>query len=72
MLWFSDFMVISTNFLTAGATTITEGNATVNAKAHAFSQIYKMLSTSPTLKILIMSDMKHDIKRAIKNPNTIC
>jgi hypothetical protein len=72
MSGFSGFRVISTNFQTAGATTITEGNAKVNAKTHAFSQMYKMSSTKPTLKILIMSDMKDDIKRAMKKPNTIC
>ena len=71
MSGFFDLSVIVTNFLTAGVTTITVGNATVNATVHALSQMYKILSTKPTLKMLMTSDMKQDIKSAIKNPNTM-
>jgi len=39
MSGFFDFSVIVTNFLTAGVTTITVGNATVNANAHALKHI---------------------------------
>jgi hypothetical protein len=72
MSGFFDFSVIDTNFLTAGVTIITVGNATINANTHALSQMDKILFTKPTLKTVITSDMKQDIKSAIKNPNTMC
>jgi|TARA_R110001606_G_scaffold17048_5_gene67146 hypothetical protein len=55
---------------TTGATRITVGNATQNAKAHAASQIETMLSIKPTLKIEITNDIKPDINNAMKKANT--
>jgi hypothetical protein len=59
-----------TSFLTIGETTITVGNATINEKPHALSQMETMPSIKPTLKILITSDIVHDINNAIKNEKT--
>ena len=61
-----------TSFLTTGETITTAGKAIVNANDHDLSQIYKMLFTNPTLKMLMTSDIRQDIKSAIKNANTIC
>jgi len=47
------------------------GNATINAKLHAFIQIVKMFSMRPTLKTLITNDMMPDINNAIISENTI-
>lgn len=55
---------------TIGETKITAGNATTKAKPHAFSQINKRFSTSPTLNKVITSDMRQDINSAIKKENT--
>jgi len=61
-----------TSFLTTGETITTDGKAIVKANDHALSQIYKMLFANPTLKMLMTSDIRQDIKSAIKNANTIC
>ena len=53
-----------------GATKITVGKATQNAKAHAVSQIEIILLTKPTLKTEITKDIKPDINNAIKKANT--
>ncbi len=46
------------------------GKATMKANDQAFSQMLIILLTKPTLKILITSDMMHDINNAMKNENT--
>jgi len=53
-----------------GETNVTVGNATIKAKPHAFNQIDRISSTTPTLKILITSDIIHDINNAMKNEKT--
>lgn len=60
-----------TSFFTMGATTNIVGNATTKAKPQACIQIEIIPSIRPTLKILITSDMIHDINNAIKKENTI-
>jgi hypothetical protein len=69
-LLISSFKTKFTIFLTTGTTSITVGKATTKAKPHAFSHIDSILFISPTLKILITSDMMQDINNAIKNANT--
>jgi hypothetical protein len=46
------------------------GNATANAKLQAFSQIFTIFGTKPTLKTLMTNDIIHDISNAIKKENT--
>lgn len=46
------------------------GKATVKANDQAVSQMVIILSTKPTLKILITRDIMHDINNAMKNENT--
>jgi hypothetical protein len=47
------------------------GNATINAKLHAFNQIAIIFVTIPTLKILITKDIIQDISNAMKKENTV-
>ena len=46
------------------------GNATTNAKPHAFNQIRTIPSTNPILKTLITNDIMHDMSKDMKNENT--
>ena len=59
-----------TNLLTIGPTINTAGKATAKAKLQAFNHLKNKPSISPTLKMVITNDMKHDIKSAMKNENT--
>jgi hypothetical protein len=63
-------MIRSTSCLTIDGTTITVENATINEKPHPLSQMGTMPSIKPTLRILITSDIVHDINNAIQNENT--
>ena len=60
-------MIRSTSCLTLDGTTTTVENATINEKLHPLSQMGTMPSIKPTLRILITSDIVHDINNAIQN-----
>ena len=53
-----------------GATRLMVGNATTNAKAHAFNQTNRIFSIKPTLKSVMTKDIIHDINNAMKNEKT--
>jgi hypothetical protein len=63
-------MTKETSFLTAGVTIIIAGKAIINAKDHALSQMEIILGTNPTLKMLITSDIRHDMSNDIKKEKT--
>ena len=53
-----------------GTTRLMVGNATTNAKAHAFNQTNRTFSIKPTLKSVMTKDIMHDINSAIKKEKT--
>ena len=67
---FNTHITTTTVTVIGGETTTIVGNATTNAKPHAFNQIVIIPSTNPTLKMLITSDIMHDISKDMKNENT--